>query len=106
MNLPITHLFPAEPAVRPPLDPEFAPASLINRRFRDLARLEGSVSLRIAVERADGVVSTFDTEVFRSSSPYAPANLSYVERIVKFLLWQRGGWRVVIGGPLEIGEGI
>ena len=102
----ITSVIDVEPAIRPPLDPGFAPASLINRRFRELARSEGSVPLRIAIERADGVVSTHETEVFRSRSPYAAANLSYVERIVKFLLWQRGGWRVVIGGPSEIGEGI
>ena len=31
-------------------------------------------------------------------------NLPYVERLVKFLLWQRGAWRIVVGGPPEIGE--
>jgi predicted NBD/HSP70 family sugar kinase len=31
-------------------------------------------------------------------------NFLYSERILKFLLWQRGGWRVHVGGPLEIGE--
>ncbi|MCP5115754.1 MAG: ROK family protein, partial [bacterium] len=30
----------------------------------------------------------------------------YVERIVKFLLWQRGGWKVYVGGPAEIGNHI
>ena len=29
-----------------------------------------------------------------------------MERIVKFLLWQRGGWKVYIGGPRFIGETI
>jgi predicted NBD/HSP70 family sugar kinase len=33
-------------------------------------------------------------------------SLYYIERIVKFLLWQRGGWRVYIGGPRFIGEHI
>ena len=36
----------------------------------------------------------------------AAENLSYVERIVKFLLWQRGGYKVIVGGPREIGEHI
>ena len=30
----------------------------------------------------------------------------YVERLVKFLLWQRGGWKVYVGGPTSIGEHI
>jgi predicted NBD/HSP70 family sugar kinase len=30
--------------------------------------------------------------------------LRYVERIVKFLLWARGGWRLCVGGPKPIGE--
>ena len=37
---------------------------------------------------------------------HAGANLVYAERIVKFLLWARGGWKVTIGGPATIGEHI
>jgi predicted NBD/HSP70 family sugar kinase len=36
--------------------------------------------------------------------PQAKANLLYAERLVKFLLWQRGGWKVYVGGSLEIGN--
>jgi hypothetical protein len=32
------------------------------------------------------------------------ATLRYVERIVKFLLWARGGWKLHVGGPKAIGE--
>ncbi|MCL4268737.1 MAG: ROK family protein, partial [Anaerolineales bacterium] len=34
------------------------------------------------------------------------SNFSYIERIVKFLLWQRGGHTVYIGAPKQIGEHI
>jgi predicted NBD/HSP70 family sugar kinase len=34
----------------------------------------------------------------------AALNFPYAERLVKMLLWQRGGWRVFIGGPRSIGE--
>jgi predicted NBD/HSP70 family sugar kinase len=30
----------------------------------------------------------------------------YVERLVKFLLWARGGWKLYVGGPKPIGESI
>ena len=33
-------------------------------------------------------------------------NFRYVERLVKFLLWQRGGFRVFLGGDLDLGARI
>ncbi len=87
-----------------PLDPDFRPASLVNREFRRLVAEEGGVPLRLGVERGDGCVSIFDTQVFAPGSPRFDLNLPYIERIVKFLLWQRGGWRVWVGGPEAIGR--
>ncbi|MCJ7735554.1 MAG: ROK family protein [Anaerolineales bacterium] len=34
----------------------------------------------------------------------ANLNLKYIERIFKFLIWQRGGWKAYLGGPSSIGE--
>ncbi len=31
-------------------------------------------------------------------------HLEYAECITKFLLWQRGGHRVIVGGPQWVGE--
>jgi predicted NBD/HSP70 family sugar kinase len=84
-----------------PLDAGFLPASLFNRKYRESARARG-VPLRLALERGDGSVSTWCTTVL----PEHPATAMYVERAVKFLLWQRGGWRIHVGGPAEIGERI
>lgn len=101
----ITSMVPITVAVPPPLDPDFCPASLIHRRFRQMVEESGEgVPLRLALERADGSVSTFSTRVFASGSPHFRANLPYVERILKFLLWQRGGWHIYVGGPEEIGN--
>ena len=95
-----------KPSVIAPLDRSFLPAALFHREFRRAAEGEGSAVLRIAVERAENAVSTFSTCVFPENSPRFPENLFYIERIVKFLLWQRGGWRVTIGGPRAIGDHI
>jgi len=94
-----------EPGFRPPLDHGFRPAVLANRAFR--REVEGSaagVPLVLALERADGSVSRFETQVFPEGHPRADANLRYVERLVKFLLWQRGGWRLFVGGPKSVGD--
>ena len=87
------------PAVQAPLDPAFLPASLFNRNYRELAKARG-VPLKLALERGDGSVSVWCTSVL----PEHAATPMYVERAVKFLLWQRGGWRVYVGGPARIGE--
>lgn len=92
------------PAFIPPLDPEFTPASLVNREFREAAKAGGSVPLKLGLERADGSISIYETIVFAPGSPDFALNLPYVERILKFLLWQRGGWKVYSGGPTEIGD--
>ncbi len=66
----------------------------------------GGVPLAIAVEAAGGVRSSFHTRVLPDGHPRAAANLAYAERILKFLLWQRGGWRVMIAGPAALGAAL
>lgn len=96
-----------KPRVVPPLDEGFRPAVLANRAFREKVKASGQgVPMVIALERSDGTRSVYRTEVFASGSVHADENLQYVERIVKFLLWQKGGFRVYLGGPREIGEHI
>jgi predicted NBD/HSP70 family sugar kinase len=93
------------PAFVPPLDPDFRAASLINREFRRAVNATGNATpCRIAVEQGDGSVSVYETVVFPEGSEMFDYNLPYIERIVKFLLWQRGGWKVFIGGPAAIGD--
>lgn len=97
--------FHVKPQIVPCLDPDFRPAVLANRRFRDEACRSGkSEPLVISVESDSGIVSSYKTVVFSKGHSRFDSNFGYVERLVKFLLWQRGGWRVVIGGPAEIGE--
>ena len=96
-----------KPRKVPCLDPDFRPAVLANRKFRAEAEKSGqSVPLVIAVEADNGMISSYRTVVFSKADKRFESNFSYVERLVKFLLWQRGGWRVVIGGPAEIGKHI
>ncbi|NPV45838.1 MAG: ROK family protein [Armatimonadetes bacterium] len=94
-----------EPLFVPPLDPEFRPAVLANKALVAAAQDAGqAVPLRIGLERADGSISTFETVCWAEGSEQFEANYMYAERLVKFLLWQRGGWRVMVGGPAAIGQ--
>ena len=95
------------PRVIPVLDPGFRPAVLAVRAFRSLVDGTGSsVPVRIALEQTDGSVFHFETQVLPESHPQASANVAYVERFVKFLLWARGGWRIYVDGPESVAAGL
>jgi predicted NBD/HSP70 family sugar kinase len=91
------------PKLIPPLDEGFRPAALANRKFQAQVKPVG-VPLAIGLERSADEFSRYETSVYPENHPNAEANFQFVERLVKFLLWQRGGFRVYIGGPREIGE--
>ena len=92
------------PKITPILDPAFRPAVLANRNFRQQAKQNNGIPTRIALEQADGSVFHFATHVFPDSHPLAAGNFIYIERIVKFMLWSRGGYRVYFDGPKKVGE--
>ncbi len=94
-----------EPWFRPPLDAGFRPAVLANQAFqREVEASARGVPLVLGLERTDGLISRYETWVFADGHPRAAANLFYAERLLKFLLWQRGGWKVYVGGPQTVGE--
>ncbi|MGE5646354.1 MAG: ROK family protein [Acidobacteriota bacterium] len=96
-------LISVTPTSRPVLDPAFVPASLWNRQFRALVKQSGKgENLAVALERSDGSVSVFRTAVLPHEGQNVALNERYVERLVKMLLWQKGGYKVTIAGPSEI----
>jgi len=100
MSTPFT---PAQPKFIPPLDPAFQPAALANQNFRHaVAQSTQSEPLVFGLERANGEISRFETALFPAGHPRAVENRFYAERLLKFLLWQRGAWQVTVGGPADI----
>ena len=85
----------------PQLDPHFIPMEQFVRGFlRDAKQ-----PLAIAVEREAGHISVYDTFV-HGTAKMQQADFYYVERMVKFLLWAKGGFRVTICGDRGIYEHI
>ncbi|MFM7208260.1 MAG: ROK family protein [Verrucomicrobiota bacterium] len=79
-------------------DPGLIPASLWTREYLSSARAyKGVGELIICLTRPDGTASRFTTLVPPEGAMDADAWL-HVERTVKFLLWSRGGDRVLLSG--------
>jgi predicted NBD/HSP70 family sugar kinase len=91
------------PQIIPPLDEGFRPAILANRNFQREIDSAG-VRLVLGLERGSGDVSRFETKVLPEGHPNFEANYQFIERIVKFLLWQRGGHTLHVGGSPKIAD--
>ncbi len=74
--------------------------------LREHARAVGSsgVTLTLALERSGGSVSRFAMPVFAEGHARIAESQRLVERVLKFLLWQRGGHHVFVAGPPAIAE--
>ena len=78
---------------KPELDPGFIPLYKFNEAFLKTATKPFS----IAVERNDKQICVKHTRV-HGDEAHADADRYYVDRLVKFELWQKGGFRVYVKG--------
>ncbi len=91
--------------IKPELDPEFAPAALWNRAYCDCVEYSGTpVPVSIALSCPDGNGSIFSTRILPLTAENEALTWRYLERLLKFLLWQRGGSRVMISGCASLVE--
>ena len=93
----------AVPTVKPILDPDFQPAVIWNREFKDAVKQSGKGhKILIALERSNGSVSTHVADVFEHTPETKALNVKYVERILKVLLWLKGGYKIHIAGDKNL----
>ena len=92
--------------VNAPLDPGFMPMSVVYRDFEAAVKAAGGQKLTIGLERNDGLTSVYTVEVYPDGTGHDEENHEFVERIVKTLLWARGGYKVIIAGSKVIADKI
>ncbi len=91
--------------IKPALDPGFLPAILWRRDYEAaVAEADGVCDVVIGLGRPDGTLFRQEVRVLSHCGENVPLNEKYVERLVKFLLWHKGGSRIYIGGHTELGE--
>lgn len=94
-----------QPNIISELDPDFIPSILGHLGFIDAVKKSNhSADVKISIERTKGQKSTYQTIVFDDSQNQYEANCFYLERLIKSLLWIKGGWKIIYGGPLSLGK--
>ena len=94
-----------KPAVIPPLDPDFVPASLWIRDFKSLVDQSGEgIPFRIALQQPNGSTVVQSGKLLSETHPQSELNHLHVERLLKFMLWAGGGSRWFWDGPQEVGQ--
>ena len=87
-----------------PLDLNFCPPVLVHRQYRKAVAASGKgEKLTIGLERENKLVYRMEISVLTDKESM-PATLRIAERIVKFLLWGVGGWKLYVAGPKAVGE--
>ena len=85
----------------PELDPGFIPLGKFFTAF-----LRGaSQPVSLAVERAGGEVAVYNTFIHGTPEMYE-ADKYYIDRLVKMLLWMKGGFKVYISGSEAMYEAV
>ncbi|MDA7597679.1 ROK family protein [bacterium] len=89
--------------ITPCLDPDFVPAAVWNRNFREKVAADSKAEdFEIALTRPDGVTFRHSARILEPTESNAALNQKYVERLLKFLLWAKGGSRVLISGNTDL----
>lgn len=75
----------------PELDPAFCPIGRYNQAFLSGAKQP----IALAVERSDGQMATVHTYL-HGTPEMAAADRYYIDRLVKTILWMKGGFRIYV----------
>ena len=81
----------------PELDPGFIPLHAFNKAYLSGA----SKKIGIAVERADGQMASLETFIY-GTPEYRDADEYYINRLVKTILWMKGGYKIYVCGDEHI----
>ena len=81
----------------PELDPGFLPLQRFNEAFLS----DAHKPLGIAVERANGEMASMETFI-HGTEALREADHYYIDRLVKTMLWMKGGYKIYVRGDEDI----
>ena len=91
-----------KPKYIPELDKDFKPCIIeLDNFLEEVEASNDHEEIKIAVVRSNDSISTISLKISQNDHT---KNCFYVERLVKTLLWIKGGYKVIIGGPKYLGQ--
>ncbi len=94
-----------QPKFTPVLDPGFVAPVLWNKAFEEkVAATPESHQIDLALVRVDGTCFRWSGKILPQGGENDALNDRYVERIVKFLLWMKGGCTIMVAGDDRIAD--
>ena len=92
--------------VKAVLDPAFQPMSVLLRDYSAAVQAAKSQKLVVSIVRNQGYTSSYAMDVFADGTGHDEENIRVIERVVKTLLWIKGGYKIVISGSRVIYDAI
>jgi len=87
-------------------DPGFAPMSVLLRDYNEAVKSAPSQKLVISIVRNQGYTSSYEMSIYADGTGHDEENIRIVERIVKTLLWVKGGYKIIIAGSKVVYDAI
>ena len=90
--------------IKAPLDPQFMPMSVMLREYEGrVAAAESKADFVVNVERNQGYCDYYRMDILPDGADDA-ATVDLMDRLVKTLLWCRGGWKLTVSGSRVVYE--
>ena len=80
------------------LEPEFMPMVKVINDFKEAVKKSESQEIAVCVERNNGLMAVYKLDVYKENTGHDEENYGIVERIIKTLLWAKGGYKVYVAG--------
>lgn len=93
------------PKIKSKIDPQFFPAVLANQNFESAVKKSIDYNqVVIGIKRHHEDLSIYKTVVFNEDHEDYLENHFYLERLVKTLLWTKGGYQILFKGPKKLAD--
>ncbi len=86
------------------LEPEFMPMAKVINDYKAAVAKADNQEIIISVERTKGLMAEYPLTIYKEGTGHDEENYAIAERIIKTLLWAKGGFKVYIAGSKYIYE--
>ena len=77
------------------LEPEFMPMAKVINDYKAAVAKADNQDIIISVERTKGLMAEYPLTIYKEGTGHDEENYAIAERIIKTLLWAKGGFKVL-----------